>query len=59
MSNQQTNNESHLPSINNDQESHFDHARKMIESWPEWKKNIRCMPNSINCNQSNNTSERK
>ena len=59
MSNQQTNNESHLPSNNNDQKSHFDDARKMIESWPEWKRNIRCMPNSVNCSQSNKSAGNK
>ena len=41
------------------QQSHYDHARKIIESWPEWKKNIRCMPNSINGNQSDKSPDKK
>ena len=41
-----------LPSIESDQQSHFAHARKIVESWPQWKRNIRCMPASLNINQS-------
>jgi hypothetical protein len=53
MSNPKTNNdrqsirknESHLAKV--DQTSHFAHARKIIKSWPEWKRNICCAPRRI------------
>lgn len=25
-------------------ESHFEHAKKIIQSWPKWKREIRCLP---------------
>lgn len=27
-------------------ESYFDHAKKIIASWPKWKREIRCLPKS-------------
>lgn len=59
MSNPQTNKDNKLPpqqgitSANTDKQSHFVHARQIIERWPEWKRNIRCMPISTNNNLSN------
>ena len=47
-----------LPSIESDQQSHFVHARKIIESWPEWKRNIRCTPTSMNGNRSSDTPDK-
>jgi hypothetical protein len=41
-----------LTSLKTDQESHFARARKIVESWPEWKRNIRCAPILPNSNQS-------
>jgi hypothetical protein len=61
MSNSQANKEPQLPSPDGlssnetNQQSHFVHARKIIESWPEWKRNIRCTPISLNCNRSSKT----
>lgn len=63
MSNSQTNKGPQLPSqeglssIESNQESHFVHARKTIESWPKWKRNIRCTPTSMNGNQSSEASD--
>lgn len=65
MSNQQNNKTPYLhpdernPSIESSQHSHFAHARKTIESWPEWKRNIRCMPTSMDSNQSIRTSDKE
>ena len=58
MSNPQNNKDNKLPpqkgttSSDSDKQSHFIHARQIIEKWPEWKKNIDCRPVSINNNQS-------
>ena len=58
MSNPKTNKDKKLPpqkgmtSANTDKQSHFVHARQIIDSWPEWKRNIRCAPISTNNNQS-------
>lgn len=58
MSKPQTNNgreqspEQGRPSTPSDPQCHFAHARKVIQSWPEWKRNVRCMPTSHNGNQS-------
>ncbi len=58
MSNPQNNKDNKLPpqqgttSSDSDKQSHFIHADQIINKWPEWKKNIRCRPSSINNNQS-------
>lgn len=56
MSNTQNNTDQNVPSQKgvtsaNDKQSHFVQARRIIEKWPDWKKNIRCMPTSMNGNQ--------
>jgi len=58
MSNTQNNTDQNVPSQkgitsgNADQQSHFVQARQIIERWPDWKKNIRCMPTLMNGNRS-------
>lgn len=57
MSNAQNNTNQNVPSeksitsANTDKQSHFVQAHQIIKGWPKWKRNIRCMPNSINGNQ--------
>jgi len=58
MSNPQNNEDNKLSpqqgitSADTDEQSHFVHARQIIDKWPEWKKNISCKPVSINNNKS-------
>jgi hypothetical protein len=46
-----------LPSKKTNEQSHFVRARKIVESWPEWKRNIHCAPMAPNGNQSNPQSD--
>jgi len=58
MSNPKTNKDQELPpqkgitSANTDKQSHFVQARQIINRWPKWKREIRCMPTSTNSDQS-------
>jgi deoxycytidylate deaminase len=64
MSNEQNNTDQNAPSkegtpsTDTNKQSHFVQARQIIKRWPEWKRNIRCMPNSMNGDRSSESTDK-
>ena len=50
--------QNNLPSEGTSQQSHFVHAKEIIKTWPEWKRNV-CFAATASNDNSNTSSDKK